>query len=83
MVGADRDDFKMRRINGKHFAFLNSVKLTAKGFKISCLSCKKQFAYCGSKMSLKSCSFHGLTAKLLEIDQFIEVNFWRLIGFKN
>lgn len=29
MVGADRDDFKMCRINCKHFAFLNSVKLTA------------------------------------------------------
>jgi len=69
MVGADRDDFKMRRINCKHFAFLNSVKLTAEGFKISCLSCKKQFAYCGSKMSLKSCSFHGLAAKLIKLSK--------------
>jgi len=46
---------EMRRINGKlseHFAFLNTNGAAPDGTKISCLHCKKQFAYRGSNTSL-------------------------------
>ena len=55
MADDDNDDCKMRHISGKlreHFAFLTSDAATPDGIKISCLHCKKQFAYRGSNTSL-------------------------------
>ena len=58
MADADSDDRNnpnMRRISGKlnkHFAFLNSEGGAPGSVKVSCLHCKKQFAYHGSNTSL-------------------------------
>ena len=48
MAASEKVDLEMRRISGKlnaHFAFLNADRAAADGTKISCLHCKKQFAY--------------------------------------
>jgi len=55
MASGESSDKKIIRIGGKlseHFAFLNADAPSDGASKISCLHCKKQFAYRGSNTSL-------------------------------